>query len=239
MTNTKKRKKYAVLRDKFLVVKLANLVYFKFRDLKNYLKSDKKQFNLYGLTIFSGMQGDGKTISLVEQLEYVRSKYPHVKICTNFGYFHEDFSLKDWNFIIDTDFKQEFPDGICIAIDEIQNEFSVYETRNFNMDLLFKITQQRKSGVKIYGTSQHFTRVAKPLREQTFEVVECRTFFGRWTIQRAFDGQEYSFAVDKPLQIRKLHRKFRRHFVQTDNLRSLFESYAIIDRLKKINAENN
>lgn len=240
MKKAKKRKLTAeVLRDKFLLTKIVNFLFYKSRDLKRYVKRDSRKFDLFGLSIYAGMQGEGKTVSLVEQLEYIRRKYPQVTICTNFGYKNQNFPLKAWDYIIDTDFKKEFPDGIVFAIDEIQNEFNVYETRNFNMDLLWKITQQRKSGVKIYGTSQHFTRVTKPLRQQTFEVVECRTILGRWTFQRAFDAQEYDALVDSPLQLKKLSRKWRKNFVQTDKLRSLFESYAIIERLKKINSENS
>lgn len=237
MKKTKQRTAYIVRRNKFFLIKLLEFLFFKCRDLNHYFKRDKKRFDLFGLSIYAGMQGEGKTVSLVEQLEFIRSKYPHVTICTNFGYQRQDFPLKGWDFIVETDFKIAYPDGIVFAIDEIQNEFNVYETRNFNMDLLWKITQQRKSGVKIYGTSQHFTRVTKPLRQQTFEVIECRTILGRWTFQRAFDAQEYDALVDSPLQLKKLSRKWRKNFVQTDKLRKLYESYAIIDRLKRINKD--
>jgi len=227
-------KRYEVLREKFFIVKVGLFIVNVLKDLKTHFKRDRRKMNLYGLTMYAGMQGEGKTVSLVEQLEYIRSRFPDVPICTNFGYEKETFPLDDWNFITETDFKEEYPNGIVIAIDEIQNEFSVYETRNFNMDLLHKITQQRKSGVKIYGTSQHFTRVTKPLRQQTFEVVECKTFLGRWTFQRCFDAQEYDALVENPLKLRKLPRKWRRNFVQSDKLRSMYDSYAVIDRLKKL-----
>ena len=47
--------------------------------------------------------------------------------------------------------------GCSFAIDEIQNEFDVYDTRNFNLEILKVITQQRKQqGIKILATSQIF-----------------------------------------------------------------------------------
>ena len=46
------------------------------------------------------MQGDGKTISMVEKLEEIKVEYPDVTIITNFGYKHEDEALtigfKSW-----------------------------------------------------------------------------------------------------------------------------------------------
>ena len=48
------------------------------------------------------------------------------------------------------------------------------------------------------ATSQVFTRVSKPLREQTYEVVECYTVLGRWTFQKCFDADDYNAMVDNP-----------------------------------------
>src|SRR5699024_11478099 len=152
-------------------------------------KSTKEnKFNDYGMTIYTGRQGSGKTISMVERLEEIRKEYPEVKILTNFGYVYENKKLDDWQLLID----ERNNDGIVFCIDEIQNEFDVYDVRNFNLEILKVITQQRKQGIKILATSQIFSRVSKPLREQTFEVVECNTLLGRWTFQKCFDAVDYN-----------------------------------------------
>lgn len=223
----KDRKKYKSPVKKNIFIKIFQFIYFKYFDTK---KKDKTAFKEYGLTMYVGMQGDGKTVSLVEKLEEIRHEYPDVLICTNFGYEKEDVSLTDWLQILEIRNDR----GVVFAIDEIQNEFDVYDARNFNMQILRTVTQQRKQGIKMFGTSQVFTRVAKPLREQTFEVVECKTILGRWTFQRCFRADEYNVVIDNPDKKAKQKRKWRKNFIQTDSLRNMYDSYKVIDEMAKL-----
>lgn len=228
-----KQKKYKSVSQKGFLYKLFNFTYWSLSDIKTTLKNKTKQFNEYGLTIYCGMQGYGKTVSMVEKLEEIRADFPDVTICTNFGYKHQDLELSDWSQILE----MRNPNGIVFAIDEIQNEFDIYDTRNFNIRLLRTITQQRKQKIKIYATAQHFNRVSKPLREQTFEVVDCFTIFGRWTFQKCFDANEYSVVIDNPERKNKVRRKWRKNFVQNDNLRDSFNSYAVINTMLELEKE--
>ena len=97
--------------------------------------------------------------------------------------------------------------------------------------MLAEITQQRKQRIKIVGTSQVFTRVVKQLREQTFEVVECRTIGGRWTFTRAFDAEDYNAVCERPEAKMKLRRLWRRSFVQSKELREKYDTYAKIQKM--------
>ena len=125
---------------------------------------------------------------------------------------------------------------LFFAIDEIQNEFDVYESKNFNLEILKVITQQRKQGIKILATSQVFTRVSKPLREQTYEIIECYTVGGRWTFQKAFEAEEYNMFIDNVDMNKKfkVKRKWRKNFIQSNKIRELFDSYAVIESMKKV-----
>ena len=228
---TKKVKVYKPLHDHNFFIKLFQFFYLKFSDLKK--SSEKRIFNEFGMSIYTGMQGDGKTVSMVEKLEEIRNEFPNVTICTNFGYEHEDVVLTDWLQILEL----RNDDGIVFAIDEIQNEFNVYETRNFSENLLRTVTQQRKQGIKIFATSQHFNRVAKPLREQTFEVIECKTIAGRWTFQKCFNADEFNMVIDNPERKLKLSRKWRKNFVQSDYVRSIYDSYKVIESMVKLEKE--
>lgn len=210
------------------IFKLFSFIKHKCIDFRHSFKN--KEFNEYGLTLYCGMQGYGKTISMVDKLEEIRMQYPDVKICTNFGYIHEDIALTDWQQILEL----RHDAGIVFAIDEIQNEFDVYDVRNFSTRILRTITQQRKQKIKIYGTSQHFNRVSKPLREQTFEVVDCWTFAGRWTWQKCFDAMEYQAVIDNPERKQKLKRKWRKNFVQNNAIRQAYDSYKVIDDMAKL-----
>ena len=102
--------------------------------------------------------------------------------------------------------------------------------------MLAEITQQRKQKIKILATSQVFTRVAKPLREQTYEVVECVTVAGRWTFAKCFDADDYNTMIDssKPDLKLKMRRKWRKNFIQDNRIRELYDSYAKVERVKRL-----
>lgn len=182
--------------------------------------------------MFTGRQGAGKTMALVEHLEQLRRKYPKALIVTNFGYKYEHMSFDSWQLLFEV---RNGDEGVIFCIDEIQNEFSSASSKNFPEGLLSEITQQRKQRLKILATSQVFTRVAKPLREQCFEVVESNTFFGRWTFCKCFDADDYNEMIDstKPDMKYKMRRKWRKNFIQDNKIRELYDSYAKVDRMSK------
>lgn len=214
------------------IISLPRLVYWCFVD---FLRYDKDAFNLYGVWMFTGKQGSGKTMSLVYWLEKLRKRYPKVKIYTNMGYKFETEPLKSLNDLLDED-KRNGTDGTIFVIDEIQNEFSASTSKNFPESVLSLVTQQRKNHVLILTTSQVFTRVSKPLREQCYRAIECRTIFNRYTMNKHYDGIDYADAFDKSIDYKSEHRKRIQYesFVQTDKLRNLFDSYQLIDRLSRI-----
>lgn len=224
-------------------MKILNFMKYKFRDLKfwnDMRKKGQKPFKQYGLRLYSGAQGSGKTMSLVEQLEAYRLEYKDLLIATNFGYIHQDLPISSLSEIpvISKVARENGYVGVVIGWDEIQNDFD-NQTRNFPVTILRTITQQRKQGIKILATSQVFTRVAKPIREQTFEVVECSTFAGRWTFQRWYNPIEYEYFISNPDKKDKLSKIRKYNFIQTDELRELYDSYAVIDTLDRQLEERN
>lgn len=206
--------------------------YYKYLDLLN---AKKDYFKLYGLRLYCGRQGAGKTIGLVYDLERYRKRYPRAKIYTNFGYKHQTAPLTSLNDLLNPSLKNG-TDGVIFAIDEIQNEFSCANSKDFPETLLSQVTQQRKQRVCILATSQVFTRVAKPLREQCFIVVVCQTLFSRYTRLKYYDADDYIEYADNPSRDkrRKLRKKDYQSFVQTDSLRDLYNSYLLIERLSRV-----
>ncbi len=216
-------------------MKLLKFMKYKVIDIRRYIQKRREgviEFNEYGLRLYSGVQGSGKTMSLVEQLERYREKYPNLLIATNFYYKKEDISIKSLAEIpaLSLIAREEGYCGVVIGWDEIQNDFD-NSVRSFPVTVLRTITQQRKQGIKILATSQVFTRVAKAIREQTFEVVECKTLLGRWTFQKWYDPIKYEHWIMNPEKKENLSTVGRHNFVQDDELRNLFDSYAVIDSL--------
>lgn len=188
-------------------------------------------FKEYGLTIYCGRQGAGKTMAMTEYLDRMKKKYPDAIIITNYGYKGQHYAMKGWRDLVEI---RNGVKGVIFAIDEIQNEFDSTKWKDFPEQLLSQVTMQRKQRIKIVATSQVFTRVVKQLREQCFEVVECYTLFNRWTITRCFDADDYNLTIDNPDKKRKLFRLWRYSFIQSDSLRDRYDTYEVIKKLSSL-----
>ena len=194
-------------------------------------KQRDQVFSEYGFSIFTGRQGAGKTVSMVRYLDLMRKKYPNVKIITNFNYAYADKRMKDWRDFMEI---RNGEDGVIFAIDEIHSEYSAASWKDFPEALLSEISMQRKQRVKIVATSQVFCRVAKPIREQAFSVMVCRTYFGRLTFFKEYDAAEYSTS-DTPYKVKKSVKPiWKSVFVQSNALRRSFDTYEKIERMKKL-----
>ena len=198
-------------------IKLLDFIRWKIYDLLLFLINGR-QFNLFGVTIFCGRQGSGKTMGIVEQLERIRETYPKAIICTNIHYLKQDLPLVDWRQLLEI---RNGTDGVVFVIDEIQNEYDNSKWKDFPEGILSVITQQRKQRIKIYLSSQVYTRVVKQIREQCFDVIECKTFFGRWTKLKCYDAEDYNCIIDNPTPEKKfkMHKKWKRSFIQSNHIR--------------------
>lgn len=208
--------------------KIVQFVYWVIVDLYRHIKYGK-EFKEYGVTMYSGRQGSGKTIGMVKYLEDIKEKYPDVMIITNFGYVKQDKPMESWEDLINI---RNGKNGVVFAIDELQNEWDSSKWDKFPEFLLRQITMQRKQRVKIVASSQVYTRVVKAIREQCYEVVECWTLLGRWSFYRCFDADDYNQVVDNPEKKIKLFRKWRKSFIQTDKFRMLYDTDLVIEKLK-------
>jgi len=191
-----------------------------------------KVFKPYGLTCFVGRQGGGKTISMVEYLDRMKELYPDSIVVTNFNYIKQDMPFTSWRQFTEV---RNGLDGVIFAIDELQNEYNSNNWKDFPEDLLSVVTMQRKQRIKIVATSQVFTRVVKQLREQCYEVVECKTYLGRWTRQKCYDADDYNYIIDNPTPERRFRtrKKWKYSFIQGNFIRNLFDSYAVVESIKQ------
>lgn len=218
----------------YFFIRLAKFIYWKTVDIIDYFKNGRR-FNLYGLRLLTGRQGSGKTICLVYMLERYRQMYPKAKIVTNFGYTYQDDEFVSWEQLKDPNYLNG-NNGLIVGWDEIQNDFSSTDFKNIPDMFLHLITQQRKNRVCILGTSQVFTRVLKSLREQCHQVAECRTFLGRWTRAKWYDADDYSAYAESgkdPKKRKMLIKMSKISFIQSNKIRELYDSYAVIRQMLK------
>lgn len=193
--------------------------------LRDLFEKDPDYFGYQGLHIFCGEQGSGKTMSVVEFITRIQKEYPLAKCMTNFAYTAEDDSLTDYRQI--SSYTNGIK-GVIVGIDELQNWFSSNESKNFPVDMLEVVTQNRKNRRIIIGTSQVFTRLSKPLREQATFIYEPYTFLGCITL--VFITKP---VIDSEGNVSDKKNRGLYFFVHTKELRDSYDTYKVIETLSK------
>lgn len=178
---------------------------------------DPDHFPEYGVHIIAGKQGSGKSITLTYMLLKYQQMYPKLKVKTNYYYEYENARIGHWKDVVNG------TNGIygeIDVLDEIQNWFNSLQSKDFPVEMLTEITQQRKQTKMILGTAQVFGRIAKPIREQTYMLYEPTTIFGCLTIVRKY---EISTDVSGQTDTKKYKGMF--FFVHNEKIRNSYDTY--------------
>lgn len=130
-----------------------------------------------GIWVFCGPQGSGKTLSAVQTLKKIAKEYPKAMVVSNL-----EISGIENEFIPFTGYEQlktlkNGINGIIFFIDEIHVLWNSLESKEIPISEMACFCQMRKDRRVIIGTSQVYSRMAKPIREQLQYVIECRNFF--------------------------------------------------------------
>lgn len=136
-------------------------------------------FHPDGFICFTGQQGSGKTLSAVQYIHKIVNAYPKVMLVTNCHLNFPDWKGQQLRY---TGYEQiqkldNGDRGILLFLDEIQAEFNSLESKKIDPAWFSVICQQRKRRIHVVGTSQLFSRVAKPWREQFTACIRCRGWF--------------------------------------------------------------
>lgn len=201
------------------------------------IKKEIKPFDYYGVYLFCGRVGSGKTISMIEKAKRIKQLYPKVKIYSNFDCDISDGKIEYWEQVRDLTNRDEMGNeqGILFLFDEMHLTFSSESWQSAPADLLSYISLQRKNKKCIFASSQVWTRVNKVIREQSDFVIECKSFFKSRIVRNKYYLQE-DYAVngeqkDSGLRKRDVKRKYC--FVATDKLRSIYDTNEIVRGLKQ------
>ena len=119
--------------------------------------------------------------------------------------------------------------GVVFFIDELHLELNSLESKNVDIEVMIEISQQRKQRKKIIGTSQVYFRLAKPLREQIFDIVLCENYFGCLQFNKSIDGFK-SYEENGKL---KAHINKRSIYFHTYEMYGRYDTYAKMKRYKK------
>lgn len=192
------------------------------RIVADYFDRNPDSFDTYGVHLFCGEQGSGKSIAAVHFIKMMKERNPCSKLASNISLNFQDGKIENWSQIL---MQNNGTDGQIIFLDEMQNWFSSNESRNFPPAMLTEITQQRKQRKAVVGTSQVFTRVSKPIREQVTLLYKPMTILGCLTIVRVYKAD-----VTEDGTVDKLHRRRVYCFVHDDELRQAYDTFEKVER---------
>lgn len=181
------------------------------------------RYNETGIYIFEGEQGSGKTISAIHYVKTQIEKNPLATFSANLQVEGQKELLEDWRQIVAT---ENGIYGQLNLIDEIQNWFNSNESRDINVEFIGEICMQRKQAKAIIGTTQHFNRMCKQLRQETTYIMRPMTIAGCLTIVR-----QYKPTIDIDGQLKKMKLLRTYFFVHTDELRNSYDTYSKIKRI--------
>ncbi len=146
-------------------------------------------FPYSGIWIFSGGQGMGKTLNAVQCLLEIHKKYPLARIISNIPL---DIDCVETYTGLEMFDETNGSDGIIYFLDEIQSLYSSMQSKGVSDEMLYIWAQNRKNRRVILGTTQRFTRVAKPIREQTKWLFDMRFKLFNIFGYRIYDGYDFN-----------------------------------------------
>ena len=154
---------------------------YSFLDFVEYIKFRRwDDFTLYGIDMFIGMFGHGKTLSMTHRARLIYKKYgDRVRFISNYKLTDIPYiPLINFNQLVDIG-EEESSDyiGTVVLIDEVENVLSHRNYANFPLALLHTLTQQRKKRVYILCSAQRFFMVDKIFRSITTNVINCNKFW--------------------------------------------------------------
>ena len=194
---------------------------------KDAARTDPNSFPYRGIVCFTGEQGAGKTIAMMQFARSMKEQYPQSYVLAN-----TDVTFADEQFTEPSPIFERTNDdkGLIIILDECQNYFNSKMSRDMPPELLATVTQNRKSHRICLMTSQSFYMLAKDIRTMTNcgEIRSCHTILGclTYVIRRhpTFDN-DGNLIKSRFLGIYA--------FVHDDDLRSCYDTYAVVHNLYK------
>lgn len=200
---------FAVKLTRCIIFNLHNVAVYSIRDLIDYIRFKQwRDFRCFGIDMFIGMFGKGKTLTMVSRAESLYAKYGDSLV------FLSNFKLNGIPYIPLVNFNQlvdlgaEMPEGVqgyVVLLDEISSVLSHRNYASFPLELIGLLCQQRKKHVYIMCTAQRFFMVDKIWRSITTNVINCNKYW-RFAHASYYDAWDYENAMNANLLQRQYHR---------------------------------
>ena len=185
---------------RMFIKNMHNVYFYAGKDIFLYFKEQKwKLFGYYGIDMFIGMFGHGKTLSMTHKARKIYKKFgDSIRIFSNYELKGIPYTpLINFNQLVDIGEEEDNSRyvGTVVLIDEIENVLSHRNYANFPLEMLHMLTQQRKKHVYIMCSAQRFFMVDKLFRSITTHAIDCKKIW-RWQNMKYYDAWDYENAVN-------------------------------------------
>lgn len=215
-----------------IVFNIHRVILYVFFDFVRFIRKPKT-FDRFGISMFIGMFGHGKTLSMTHQARMIYKTYgDRVRFISNYKLNDIPYiPLVNFNQLVDLGEENTNDyDGTVVLIDEIENVLSHRNFANFPLPLLHMLTQQRKKKVLILCSAQRFFMVDKLFRSITTNVYNCNKY---WRFQHVekYDAWDLENAMNYKMIKRQANHWY---FVRNAD----FNAYDTSEMIKKGTAED-
>lgn len=200
-----------------------------------FARNNPDYFYPAGIWVFCGPQGSGKTLSAVQCLKRICKEYPKALVVSNLkvkGLDREIIPFTDYEQLITLD---NGVNGIIFLLDEIHVLWNSLESKEIPISEMACFCQMRKNRRVIIGTSQVYSRIAKPIREQLQYAITCRNYFGLLQHNTVIDPAE-SIEKNGVLEAKIVCQRFWFHH---PDLYNSYDTLFKITRAKRKEASHN
>lgn len=204
-------------------------------DYKSFIQKwtrPKKGLFPTGTRVYTGHQGEGKTLSLVKYVYDIKREFSSCVIFSNillkgieYHYYSDNNGLKQ---------ALEYSNGangVLVVIDEAQLFFNKKD--GISIDVFTAICQQRKDRRRLVFTCQIWEDLDISLRKQVPDIVKCKCILGCIQINKILDGQTLHY--DKLESSYIADKKYTEIFKHYDKLYNKYDTYQKIVTNKDYN----
>lgn len=217
----------------------AFISYHVYDKLDYYYYGKYKLVNEWGIHLFCGDFGQGKTSAAVLRAYELCKRYPQLTVRTNINLTNFPAHTKIEK-IIDLDSIATAADNTLFLIDEIGTIMNARESTTKKTcvprAVYQQICQNRKRKIIIYGTLPYFPNLDKQIRDITTTITECEAF-PKYPFSRIFTFTRYSYK-EYDAYLRNCTYIPKPDFVdvvlQTDKHRQLYNTNELVDDLLKL-----
>ena len=156
-----------------------------------------EKFDCYGIDVFCGMFGHGKTLSMTHRAVYLYKKFgDRIRFISNYHLEKIPYTkLENFQQLVDLGEDKTIYEGTVVLIDEVENVLNNRNFAKFPLALLHMINQQRKSHVYMMMSSPRFFQIDKMMRQIATHVYICDKFW-RFQHVQSYDAWDFENAMN-------------------------------------------